>query len=98
MKLKPVAYNYNFEKTGITHIGLIAEDVDIVIPEVVVKLNEQGTQLNNGGKPSAITYHELIPVLVKGIQEQQQEIENLKQAHKSEIENLLKRIEALEKK
>ena len=84
----------NFEKTGVTHLGLIAEDVEVVIPNVVVKQNEQGYQMETGGKPSAITYHELIPVLIKAVQEQQQQIETLKQQN----DLLIKRLEALEKK
>jgi hypothetical protein len=53
-------------------IGLIAQDVEKILPSVVV--TEANTEKTKGMK-----YAELIPVLIKAMQEQQVEIEKLKQ-------------------
>ncbi len=82
MKLKPVSFYwkdkniYNGRK-----LGFIAQDVQKVLPEVVVTGNDPEHRLG-------IFYSDIIPVLTKAIQEQQQEIEALKK----EIENLKKTI------
>ena len=83
MKLHPVTYNWKDGVDDRTRIGFLAQDVLAVIPEVVY----QGDNSNNS-KPEAkagngdaygMNYSELIPVLVKAMQEQQKEIEALKQ-------------------
>ena len=69
MALKPSAYNY--KGSSFTSLGLIAQDVLEVIPEVVDK-----TEFDKNNKEfMGIRYTELIPVLVKAIQEQQSIIE-----------------------
>ena len=50
-------------------IGLIAQDVNKIIPEVVGK-NSDGT--------FGVSYQHLVAVLIEAIKEQQQEIEELK--------------------
>ena len=50
-------------------IGIIAQEVEEVLPEVV-------TTLQNGYK--AVDYPKLIPLLIQGIKEQQQQIDELK--------------------
>lgn len=54
---------------GKNQIGLIAQDVKEIIPEIV--------QYNSGGEYYGISYTSLIPILVKAIQEQQIRIELL---------------------
>jgi len=70
-KLRPVQYNMiKDDKT--THIGLIAQEVEAVIPSITSNLS----QLAEDGTPlKGIKYQELIPVLIKAIQEQQDLIE-----------------------
>ena len=68
LRLQPVVYQWisHPEKGG--KLGLIAQDVDSVIPEVV----------RHGATPDemmGINYAELVPVLIKAIQEQQETIE-----------------------
>ena len=95
MKLKPVTYQWiknNYGSTQIqenekeTKLGFLAQDVLEVIPEVVKThdwkiLNEKEpdnyTRVKND--KLGMNYSEIIPVLVKAIQEQQREIDLLKQ-------------------
>ena len=71
-ELRPVKYKF---KSGLTEhdpgeqIGLIAQEVQPVFPEIVVTKN-------NG--ELGIRYTALIPVLIKAMQEQQDEIDDLK--------------------
>lgn len=73
-KLRGVSYEFieqeNQEK-GNKHIGLLAQEVEAIFPEVVYTLAD-------GRK--GIAYTELIGVLVEAIKEQQLEIENIKAA------------------
>jgi len=66
LKLRPVSYNYIGQDRD--KEGLIAEEVELVFPNVVYEDSE-------GNK--GINYSELVPVLIKAIQEQQELIETL---------------------
>jgi isopentenyl diphosphate isomerase/L-lactate dehydrogenase-like FMN-dependent dehydrogenase len=73
MRLNPVMYNYknwNSSETDRTkeRLGFIAEEMNNIIPEVVVKQD---------GEIDSIDYSNLIPLAIKGIQEQQNQISNL---------------------
>jgi len=70
LKLKPVQYTWksNPEKED---LGLIAQDVERVIPQVV------GTPQNSDDHYS-INYTELIPVMIKAIQELSEQVDALK--------------------
>ena len=68
MKLRPVRYN-KIGKT-VAEIGLIAEEVAEVIPEVISYDSEH--------LPAAVNYGRLVTVLISSIQQQQSEIEDLK--------------------
>lgn len=91
MKLNPVTFNWKNKLNEDTKIGLIAQELLDVVPEVVkthetVYRNEdrsvtERVEMNRLG----VYYSDLIPVLIKGIQELKQENDKLK-----------KRIEALE--
>ncbi len=71
---------------GDEHMGLIAQDVEHIIPEVV-GMDNQGYK--------TIAYEELIPVLIEAIKEQQNQIEELKQENK-ELKEMLCGIEVFE--
>lgn len=79
MKMKPVTYQWINSSAG-THkmLGLLAQDVQKIAPEIVEE--------NNGvlGMRSA----EIIPILIKGMQEQQEKID----AMQKELELLKKMI------
>ncbi len=66
-----------FVSDNSTHLGLIAQDVKEILPDIV-KEDEDGML--------GINYTELIPVLINAIQEQQKQIEALK----IEVEELKK--------
>jgi Chaperone of endosialidase len=67
--LRPVNYLMKEETEGSKqHIGFISQEVEKIFPEVVSE--NRGIKMMN--------YTGLIPILTKGIQEQQQQIEDLK--------------------
>ena len=61
---------YTKKDTGITELGLIAEEVNEILPEVVLK-NEQG-------EPDSISYARITALLIESIKELKLEIEELK--------------------
>jgi hypothetical protein len=65
MQMKPVAYSWKSDPSG-KKIGLIAQDVLEVVPEVV-----------NVDEHLGMNYGELVPVLINAIQEQEQRIVQL---------------------
>jgi len=68
-QLNPVKYSWKNDEKNTQYIGLIAQEVEAVIPDVV-------SEDDNGYK--GIVYTELIPVLISAIQELKAEIETLK--------------------
>ncbi len=83
LKLRPVSYSWKDRPESGTKLGLIAQELESVIPEVIVRATpgEDSTSDRLG-----VYYSDLIPVLIKAIQEQeekiiqlQEEIELLKQ-------------------
>ena len=56
-------------------MGLIAEEVNEIQPLLV--------GLDQKGDPESVHYNDLIPVLLKAVQDQKQEIDNLKQQIKN---------------
>ena len=70
MAMQPVSYNWLTSPTSNNKIGLLAQDVKNLVPEVVVG-DESKENLG-------MNYAELVPVLINAIKEQQQQIEELK--------------------
>jgi hypothetical protein len=86
-QLRPVSYRYKSEPQA-THYGLIAEEVDKVMPELVVRDGES--------KPESVQYLELVPLLLQQWKAQrelnaQQQAENAQQ--RTEITRLRALIE-----
>ncbi len=85
MKIKPLKYiihdpkNFNDipegkpQGQGREEIGFIAQDLYKIIPDVVTKPKDETKEL------WSLSYERMVPVLVKAIQEQQEEINKLKQ-------------------
>ena len=91
MKLRPVSYKWKQGSQDV-NLGLIAQEVQKLIPEVI----DVGT---DNAKTLGMKYTELIPVLIKAIQEQQDIITNSElriQNYESEVSSLNKRMEKLE--
>ena len=100
LALEPRKYSYDRGRhAGVSlphgeHYGLIAQEVEEVLPELVGDLLHPGRPSLRGDEPEeesfgykGINYIELIPILVQAIKEQQQTIEDLK----AEVEALKRR-------
>jgi len=68
-KLKPKQYTFKQDQTE--RLGLIAQDVKEVLPDLDVVVGEEGTY--------SMRYESFIPILIKSIQELKKEIEELKE-------------------
>lgn len=84
MSMKPVSYKWRDNSSADTKVGLIAQEVQQLVPEVV-----------NNGEYLGMNYGELVPVLIKAIQEQQAQIDSLKQQLKERDTNHSASIEKL---
>ena len=89
---------FNWKAGGKEDIGLVAEEVGQVVPEIV-------TYERDGHNAQSLDYSRLVPVLIQGvkeqqstIQEQQTTIQQLQEEFKNENEKLLGRIATLERK
>lgn len=97
-QLRPVIFHYKTDPKRIQQYGLIAEEVDKVYPELVIR--------DDHGKIQGVRYEELAPMLLNEIQKQHQiiaaqatEIRDLKQQQKqfathSEISDLKQQLQA----
>lgn len=64
LALRPVTYDWKEDAAAGTQIGLIAQEVEGIIPEVVLAPE-------NDDDMYSMQYDKLVPVLIKAIQEQQ---------------------------
>lgn len=97
LNLRPVSYTWRENGSG-TQLGLIAQEVANVVPEVVSDTGDDGYL--------GVDYTELVAVLVDAIQDQQAEKEALEdrineqqetiETQREQIDDLEKRLEALE--
>ncbi|NPA43504.1 MAG: hypothetical protein GXO27_05715 [Chlorobi bacterium] len=86
MLLRPVQYRlhsvdyhsegFKISSSSVSSIGLIAQEVYPYIPEVVSKPSDEHREL------WAIDYAKLVPVLIRAIQQQQSQIEELKRENR----------------
>ena len=70
MKLRPVTFNYKNHAPESISVGLIAEEVDKIMPSIVVYKDDQ---------PETVKYHELVPMLLNELQKLRKEIDLLKE-------------------
>jgi hypothetical protein len=90
MKLRPVSFTWKNRPERGTKLGLIAQELETVIPEVVANAARIPAVNSEPSEPCTrlgVYYSDLIPVLIKAVQEQQLMIENLQ----TEIAELKKR-------
>lgn len=81
LQLNPVTYRWK-QDDGHTHVGFIAQEIETVLPEIVRKANtvekNAGDRISTGDQDMyAVNYSEIIPVLVKAIQELNQKVAEL---------------------
>ena len=75
LKLEPVEYTWkDGGREGKKEIGLIAQDVEKVVPEVV----RENERLNDDTLYKQVDYEHLVSTLIGAIQEQQKQIDELK--------------------
>src|SRR6266702_4062833 len=87
MQLRPVSFQWKEGNEKGTHLGLIAQEVDAVMPEAVQKSADANA-------PLGLNYSNLIPVLIKAIQEQQGTLDRAQ----AEIKTLRAENDALNKR
>jgi hypothetical protein len=75
--LRPVTFRYKNQPSAPTQYGLIAEEVEAILPDLVVR--------DDSGEPQAVLYHELPAMLVNEWQKQQRELAR-QEAVDSELE------------
>ena len=68
--MRGVYYNRTDFNTDVTKVGVIAQEVEAVLPELVLESPETGLK--------SVAYSELSSVLINAIEEQQEIIEDLK--------------------
>jgi hypothetical protein len=83
--IRAVKYSWKKDETNKENLGLIAQDIDKVLPQVIEK--SKAFDENDDTEYLSVRYTELIPVLVKAIQEQQAQIE----AQQQQINSLINR-------
>jgi hypothetical protein len=65
-QLRPVTFHYRTDPKGVRQYGLIAEEVDQVYPELVIR--------DEKGKIQGVHYEELAPMLLSEVQKQRGEL------------------------
>lgn len=92
LQLQPKAYNWKNREQTNKSLGLIAQEVQTIIKEVVI------TQ-DNEQKTLGISYTELIPILINAIKEQQEIITNSELRitnYESEVDGLQSTVNSLQ--
>jgi hypothetical protein len=74
-QLRPVSFHLKTEPNGAVQYGLIAEEVDKVYPELVIR--------DETGKIQGVRYDELAPMLLNEVQQLKREMAELKHANQS---------------
>ena len=86
-QLEPKSYNYITEQdTTVRHLGIMAQDIQKVMPELVVELDTQKSTAFRNTLPEdireetlyGVKYQEIVPVLINAVKELKQEVDMLK--------------------
>ena len=86
MEMRPTEFKWKDSPEGPTKIGLIAQELQDLVPEAVDVGDDQEHTLG-------ITYSDLIPILINATKEQQEQIDSLQQENQN-LEKLVKALEA----
>jgi hypothetical protein len=71
LRLRPVTWTWKNDSNGKTQLGLVAQEVQQVLPELVVEGSDKDRLLS-------MNYLGLLPIVIKAIQEQQATIASLR--------------------
>jgi hypothetical protein len=85
-RLRPVTYHFKTDPHGAIQYGLIAEEVDKVYPELVIR--------DQSGRIAGIRYEELTPMLLKELQQQHEQLME-QQQRLAEIDQLKEQVAEL---
>jgi hypothetical protein len=88
LRLRPVSFHLKTDPMGAVQYGLIAEEVDKVYPELVIR--------DEAGKIQGVHYEELAPMLLNEVQRQAAAIRDLKQQEQDKITAQAAKIRGLE--
>jgi hypothetical protein len=105
IQMRPTRFNWKDRISDGDKIGLLAQDLQKILPEVVrdweYRINEQnGERVKVPSARMGVIYTDIIPVLIKGVQEQQLQIEELKKENaiqKQRFEIMEEKLRQLEK-
>ncbi len=86
-KLRPVTFRYQADRAGTLQYGLIAEEVDKVYPELVIR--------DDQGKIQGVHYEELAPILLREVQSEQQTVASLVAEQRSAAAQILAQAQQL---
>jgi len=75
LDIRPVSFDWKEKRNGQHDIGVIAQEIEKIIPEVVVEVDT----LNSEDTHKTVDYAKLTSVLIKAVQEQQQQINKLEE-------------------
>jgi len=79
LSLNPVEYTWKEgPREGVKEIGLIAQEVEEVVPEVVRVQSRHHDEKTEGEEYKQVDYEHLVSTLIGAMQEQQQQIDELK--------------------
>ena len=87
LALKPVSFRYNSDTTNTPRVGLIAEDVAQVSPELVIS--------DKGGKPLSVRYEDVNVMFLNEFLKEHRKVEQLKNDFHSTVAQQQKQIETL---
>jgi hypothetical protein len=74
LQMNPVEYDWKEKRNKAHDIGVIAQEIEKIIPEVV----KESKELNSDETFKSVDYGKMVAVLIKAVQEQQVQIDELK--------------------
>ncbi len=86
MDLRPVTFNYKEHSISDRSVGFIAEEVELVAPDLVI--------YDEKGLPQTVKYHDITPMLVNELQK----LHRIVMHQENVIDEIMQRVEALESK
>lgn len=82
MQLIPRKFVYNSDSSETLHYGFIAQQVETLLPNLVIDMNVINSENSNGANNvyKSVNYTEIIPLLLANMQDMQEQINVLKDA------------------